>query len=299
MIDAALRRAMARPAGNWYVLGASSTLRPRRPLGRSVAGVELVAWRDTDGRPHVGPGACPHLGAPLCDGSVHGGRLVCRWHGLALAADGRPGWTPYPAYDDGVLLWVRLDRVGGEAPLPAPPVPSRPPVGAAVVAVASVAGRCEPADVVANRLDPWHGSWFHPYSFVNLRVLSAPPPAPNHPEAEDRFVVEVSYRVAGSLGVPVTAEFRCPGPRTVLMTIVSGAGTGSVVETHATPVGPGPDGSPRTAVTEATYAHSGRHAFALARATAPLLRPLIRRASLRLWRDDLTYAERRYAQRNP
>jgi hypothetical protein len=27
-------------------------------------------------------------------------------------------------------------------------------------------GVCEPEDVVANRLDPWYGVWFHPYSFT-------------------------------------------------------------------------------------------------------------------------------------
>src|SRR5262249_39608842 len=109
--------------------------------------------------------------------------------------------------------------------------------------------------------------------------------------------VEVTYRVAGSLGVPVTAEFRCPEPRTVLMTIVAGEGSGTVVETHATPLGPGPDGAPRTAVIEATCAYSARKGFAVARAAAPARRPRIRRAAHRRWRDDLAYAERRYALR--
>lgn len=289
LIDAALARALARPAGNWYVFGASAALPTGRPLGRTVAGVELVAWRGTDGRLCVGPGACPHLGAPLCDGSVHGGRLVCRWHGLSLSPSGRRDWAPYPAHDDGVLLWVRLDEVGGEEPLPFPVVPRRPPLAESVATVASAAGRCEPEDVVANRLDPWHGSWYHPYAFAGLRVISAPPL--DCADADDAFVVDVAYRVAGSLGVPVTAEFRCPGPRTVVMTIVSGEFAGSVVETHATPLAPG-----RTAVIEAVCAHTNRRGFAR---TAPLLRPLIRRASHRLWRDDLAYAERRYSLRNP
>jgi hypothetical protein len=299
VIDAALRRATDRASGNWFVLGASTALRADRPLGATVAGVELVAWRGADGQVHTGPGACPHLGAPLCDAAVADGRLVCRWHGLKLGAAGRADWTPWPAHDDGVLLWVRLDEVGGEPPLPAPVLAPRPPLARSVAAVASMAGRCEPADVLANRLDPWHGSWFHPYSFANLRVLSAPPPdcAEDRADADDRFVVEVAYRVAGSLGVPVIAEFRCPEPRTVLMTIVEGEGTGSVVETHATPLGTGPDGAPRTAVIEATLAYSARPGFAVARAAAPVLRPLIRRAAARLWRDDLAYAERRYALR--
>nr|WP_084216560.1 DUF5914 domain-containing protein [Pseudonocardia spinosispora] len=295
VIDAALRRAEARPSGNWFVLGASSELRPGRALGRGVAGIELVVWRDSEGAPHVGPGACPHLGAPLCDAAVTEGRLLCRWHGLSLDGAGRPGWRPWPAHDDGVLIWVRLDEIGGQDSLPAPVLTTRPPAESSVSAVMTMIGRCEPADVVANRLDPWHGSWFHPYSFANLRVVSAP--GLDCADAEDRFVVQVAYRVGGPLGVPVTAEFSCPEPRTVVMTIVDGDGAGSVVETHATPLGPGRDGIHRTAVVEATVAHSDRPGFTVARALAPALRPLMRRAAARLWRDDLAYAERRYTQR--
>lgn len=291
IIGAALDRALRRPSGNWYVFGASRELRSRHPVGRTVAGTELVAWRDTSGSPRVGPGACPHLGAPLCRSPVVDGRLVCHWHGLALGAGGRPGWRTYPAHDDGVLVWVRLDEVGGEPCLPLPVGSARPPVTDSVVEVATMIGHCEPSDVLANRLDPWHGSWLHPYAFANLKVLSTPTPE------RDRFVVEVAYRVAGRLGVPVTAEFDCPGPRTVVMRIVDGDGAGSVVETHATPLGPGADGAPRTAVIEATIAYSERPGFAVARAARPVLRPLIRRAATRLWRDDIDYAERRYELR--
>ncbi|MFI1436792.1 DUF5914 domain-containing protein [Streptomyces lydicus] len=291
VIDGALKRALARPAGNWFVLGAARGIGAQRAFGRTVAGVEVVAWRAADGRLVAGPGACPHLGAPLARGAVHCGTLRCRWHGLAL--DGAPfaGWEPFPAYDDGVLAWVRLDGVGGEAPLPRPVVPSRPALSGAVTAVHTAVGGCEPEDVVANRLDPWHGAWFHPYSFVDLRVVGAPPES--GAEGPDAFVVDVSFKVAGRAVVPVTAHFTAPGPRTVVMRIADGEGRGSVVETHATPLGPDDRGRPRTAVIEAVVATSDRRGFALARAAAPLLRPLVRAASGRLWRDDLAYAERR------
>ncbi|MBW4718189.1 DUF5914 domain-containing protein [Saccharothrix obliqua] len=291
LIEAAVKRAQAKPSGNWFVVGASREVRRDRPFGRTVAGREVVLWRGADGRLLAGPGACPHLGAPLCDGAVHQGRLVCRWHGLALAGGKFGGWSPYPAHDDGVLAWVRLDEVGGEEPLPEPVRVGRPGRGA-VDAVMTEVGRCEPEDVVANRLDPWHGAWFHPYSFANLRVVGSAT------ETDDRFLVEVTFRLAGRVGVPVVAEFTCPGPRTVVMRIVSGEGEGSVVETHATPLGSGPDGVPRTAVVEATVAHSTRRGFAVARPAAPLLRPVMRWAAARLWRDDLAYAERRYALRS-
>lgn len=294
VIEAALARAAARPSGGWYVLAGSREIRPGRAFGRVVAGREVVAWRDTTGGLHAGAGACPHLGAPLCDAPVHNGRLVCRWHGLALGPEGRPGWRTFPVHDDGVLAWVRLDAES-EAPTPTPPCGPRPPLERSIATVATVVGRCEPQDVVANRLDPWHGAWFHPYSFAALRVLSAPPVDATSPE--DRFLVEVWFMVGRRFGVPVTAEFTAPGPRTVTMRIVDGDGAGSVVETHATPLRPGPDGLPRTAMIEAIVAYSDRSGFAAVRQAAPVLRPLMRYASKRLWRDDMAYAERRYELR--
>jgi hypothetical protein len=297
LINAALARAQQRPSGNWFVLAASGDIRTDRPHSATIAGTEVVAWRDTDRRLTVAPGACPHLGAPLSLATVDCGALVCRWHGLRLTADGRPGWRPFPSHDDGVLVWVRLDRAGGESPSPAPVLPPRPPLANSVTAVTRVEGVCDPADVVANRLDPWHGSWLHPYSFARLEVVHTPPPTAIA-DAEDRFVVSVTFRVAGGLGVPVIAEFSCPEPRTVVMHIVEGEGVGSLVETHATPLSCGPDGRPRTAVTEAVLAYSGRSGFGAALAMRPLLRPLIRRVASRLWRDDLAYAERRYTLRS-
>ena len=79
------------------------------------------------------------------------------------------------------------------------------------------------------------------------------------------------------------------------MHIVEGEGIGSVVKPRH-PVGAGPDGRPRTAVIEAVIAQSDRTGFRYSDA-APLLRPVMRPAAARLWRDDLEYAERRYALR--
>ncbi|MFD7424627.1 DUF5914 domain-containing protein [Streptomyces californicus] len=296
LIAGALKRAQSRPAGNWYVIGASRDLPPGRTLGLTVGSTEIVAWRDGDGRLRAGPGACPHLGAPLRESPVRCGTLVCHWHGLALNGGPFAGWEPYPAFDDGVLLWARLDDVGGETPTERPRVPVRPRRADAVDAVYTGVGRCEPEDVVANRLDPWHGAWFHPYSFVDLAVTDAPDDSAGG--EDDGFLVEVSFKVAGRLVVPVVARFTAPGPRTVVMHIVEGEGAGSVVETHATPLAPDDRGRPRTAVVEALVAASDRRGFAVARAAAPLLRPLMRASAGRLWRDDLAYAERRWELRS-
>jgi hypothetical protein len=295
IIDRALARAQERPTGNWFVFAGSDSI-GRRPVGTSVGGTEIVAWRGTGGMLHVGPAECPHLGADLATGTVDCGALVCPWHGLRLDGGREFGWRPYPAHDDGVLAWVRLDEVGGEPPTEAPLIPTRPEEPR-LHAVTRLVGTCEPADIIANRLDPWHGAWFHPYSFTRLEVLTSPPVAGRVAEAEDRFLVSVTFRL-GRLGVPVIAEFRAPGPRTIVMRIVDGEGAGSVVETHATPVGPGPDRRPRTAVIEAAVAHSDRPRFGSGLRVAPLITPLMRHAATRLWRDDLAYAERRYAVRS-
>ncbi|MFG2386135.1 DUF5914 domain-containing protein [Streptomyces avermitilis] len=305
VIAEALKRAQARPSGNWYVVGATRDVREDRPLARTVAGQEVVVWRNGEGRLVAGPGVCPHLGAPLRDSPVHCGTLMCHWHGLALSGTPFAGWEPLPVHDDGVLVWVRLDEIGGERPLEAPVVPARPALSGAVSAVYVGVGICEPEDVVANRLDPWHGAWFHPYAFVDLTVVvpgelvaSREVVAPGEGETEGEemeggFAIDVSFKIAGRLVVPVRAVFAAPEPRTVVMRIAEGEGRGSVVETHATPLGPDDRGRPRTAVVEAVVASSDRRGFAVARAMAPVLRPLMRAAAGRLWRDDLAYAERR------
>jgi nitrite reductase/ring-hydroxylating ferredoxin subunit len=290
IINAALERSQRRPTGNWFAFAASRDVRARRPFGTTVAGVELVAWRDQHGRLCVGPRSCPHLGADLATAVVHRGALICRWHGLCLNSDTNEfGWTPLPSHDDGVLAWVRLDSVGGEPPLDQPVIPARP-TGDTLEAVARLVGACEPADIIANRLDPWHGSWYHPYSFTRLEVLTTPT------EDADRFLVAVTFRV-GRVGVPTVAEFTSPEARTIVMRILDGEGYGSVVETHATPIGLDSVGRPRTAVIEAVIAHSDRTGFKRARHAAPLISGLMRFAASRLWRDDLAYAERRYQLR--
>ncbi|WP_237534424.1 DUF5914 domain-containing protein [Streptomyces sp. SID3343] len=295
LITAATERALSRPAGNWFVLGATRAVTAGRPFGRTVAGQEVVAWRGSGGELLAGPGACPHLGAPLCDGRVRSGRLICHWHGMPI--DGRPiaGWAPYPTYDDGVLAWVRLDVVGGETPLDRPVLPPRPSPARAIEAVTETTGVCEPQDVLANRLDPWHGGWLHPYSFAALSVVEAPASDGSGP---DRFVVDVSYRLPGrAMVVPTRAVFTAPDRRTVVMRVQDGEGAGSVVETHAVPVGVDDRGRPLTSVVEAVIAVSDRPGFAVGRLLAPALRPLVRRTAARLWRDDLAYAQRRWQLR--
>lgn len=288
-IERALKRSQERDPGGWYVVGASGDVGRDSSIVRTVLGREIVLWRDESGAFVAGPGECPHMGARLDACPVVGSELLCRWHGLAMPAAGDRLWAPYPAHDDGVLLWVRLDTPG-ETPAPAPRVPDRPDAARSLASVIVEPGVCEPKDVIANRLDPWHGAWFHPYAFSHLVV-------DDDASTDDCLVTDVTFRLNRTWGVPVRAEFTCPDARTIAMHITDGEGTGSVVETHATPLGLDRDGHPVTMVTEATIAFSPRPGFALARHAAPLIEPLMRRTQRRLWVDDLAYAERRYTLR--
>ena len=289
-IRRAFEAAMDRDPGGWHVVGASTDLRDDRSLVRTIGGREVVLWRTEDGRVLAGPGSCPHLGALLEDCEVMHSKVYCRWHGLALGERGRNDWRTLPAHDDGVLLWVQLPT-SGEVPAPRPTIAARPPLGQSIATVVAVRGRCEPSDIIANRLDPWHGTWYHPYAFSHLTVDDSA-------SDDHTLTVDVAFRVNRTWGVPVRAEFTCPDARTIVMTIIDGEGEGSVVETHATSLGTDERGVPWTVMTEATIAHSPRKGFAVARAVAGLIRPAVASTVRKLWVDDMAYAERRWLLRS-
>jgi len=276
-IARALKRALGRSHGNWYVVDASRRLRTK-PRRFRIAGEDIVAWR-VNGETLMAPDACPHMGASLAGSCVREGKLVCPWHGLALGKGGHGPWKPYAVHDDGVLTWVRVGDDDAETPKPV--LPPRPDLY--LEGVIRMEARCDPADIIANRLDPWHGAHYHPYSFAALRVIGSD---------DDVLKVRVAKRLVGRLCVETDATFHSPEPRTIVMTIVEGEGKGSVVETHATPIEPG-----LTAVIEATLATSDRKGFRHAMKLRRLIRPFIERSARRLWVDDAAYAERLYARR--
>ena len=134
------------------------------PAARSCCGATATATLV------AGPGACPHLGALMDRCPVLDGTMYCRWHGLAFDPRGRPR-PGAPTAPSTTACWSgsacrrrARSRPSGRR------CPPRPPLGGSVAAVIAEPGVCEPQDVIANRLDPWHGSWFHPYAFSHLVV---------------------------------------------------------------------------------------------------------------------------------
>jgi nitrite reductase/ring-hydroxylating ferredoxin subunit len=303
-IQRALEHALVKPSGGWFVLDATRNLLPTRsvrfgrgknPIHRFVINDrEYVAAIDpTSQQLVVASAVCPHMGAHLGDGTVStDGCFTCPWHGLKLPmsgdirVSGQGSWDRMRAYDDGVLTWIQPNPndVGATD---APILPTRP--DRFFDAVIRRDGTCEPRDVIANRLDPWHGVHFHPYAFASLEVLA---------HCDDFLDLRVGYRVTPKHVMTVEARFDCPEPRTIVMTITGGEGTGSIVETHATPVHPHTsNGGARTTVIEATLATSERPGFAQALKGIAVARPAIRFLANRLWVDDIRYAERLYQRR--
>ena len=73
-IAAALRTSQAQNSGGWFVAGASGDVGRKESVTRTIAGREVVFWRNSTGELVAGPGACPHLGAlldkcPVMDGT--------------------------------------------------------------------------------------------------------------------------------------------------------------------------------------------------------------------------------------
>ena len=275
----ALQIAVGRSGGGWFVVDerrrfgtASNNSGPRR---YRIDDRELVFWHGANGL-MAAPDACPHMGASLAGGCVRQGRLVCPWHGMELGDKPHGAWRTLPLHDDGVLVWVRLDDAG-EAPTELPLLPVRP--ARYIDAVVRLEARCRPEDLLANRLDPWHGVHYHPHTFRRLRVVE---------RLDDEITVRVAFAVLGRLAVEVDARFHCPDPRTIVMTIVAGDGAGSIVETHATPID-----DTRCAVIEATLATSDRPQMKYVLPLARWARPWLERRASRLWVEDVAYAERR------
>ncbi|GAA4399215.1 DUF5914 domain-containing protein [Fodinibacter luteus] len=290
-IDASLAAALRRPTHGWLVAAASADVPAARTLVRTVAGREVVLWRDTDGAVLAGPGACPHLGARLDACDVVKGTVLCRWHGMPLGRHSQPPWATFAAHDDGVLVWVRVGPVEeGVEPTDRPVLATRPPLEESIASVISLAATCEPRDIIANRLDPWHGAWLHPYAFSDLSV-------DDDESTDDRLVLDVAYRLGRTFAVPVRAEFTCPDSHTIVMTITDGEGTGSVVETHATPLTAAGVHPARTVMTEAVVATSERFGFKVARGLSALVTVGMRASATQLWADDLVYASRLYELR--
>ncbi|WP_060483366.1 FAD-dependent oxidoreductase [Pseudomonas sp. NBRC 111119] len=118
-----------------------SDLDDQRPLRVQAGSEELILLRQGD-QVHAFQGTCPHAGAPLDEGRVCDGMLICPWHKAAFAlGDGAvceppalTGLQRYKAWVQDARVWV------DDRPLPKPQPARRSDARCFVVVGAGAAG---------------------------------------------------------------------------------------------------------------------------------------------------------------
>ena len=103
---------------DWTAVAAEADVVSGRLLAASADGVPVLVTRAPDGTSVVLADRCTHRGAPLHEGELRGGCIVCPWHESAFALDGSvvrgPATRPQPAYEvkvvDGQVLARRADE---------------------------------------------------------------------------------------------------------------------------------------------------------------------------------------------
>ena len=105
------------PKNTWYVACTPDEI-AEKPLGRKICGERLVIYRGLEGKVAAVEDFCPHRGAPLSLGTVQDGQLVCGYHGLVMACDGKVASMPgqrvrgfpctrtFPAIERYGFIWV-------------------------------------------------------------------------------------------------------------------------------------------------------------------------------------------------
>jgi phenylpropionate dioxygenase-like ring-hydroxylating dioxygenase large terminal subunit len=104
------------------------------PIRFRILGEDLIAWRDTNGRPAFVANNCPHRGASLFFGRNEEAGLRCVYHGWKFDVDGNCIDMPnepaesdfkskvtalaYPAMDYAGLIWIYMGPRDKQPPLP-------------------------------------------------------------------------------------------------------------------------------------------------------------------------------------
>jgi nitrite reductase/ring-hydroxylating ferredoxin subunit/uncharacterized membrane protein len=87
----------------WKPVLPVASLHNGKPQRVEVDGVGLVLCRTADGQLSAVGEFCPHLAAPMADGWIDRGRIVCPWHGSRFAVESGevlrgPAPAPLPCY---------------------------------------------------------------------------------------------------------------------------------------------------------------------------------------------------------
>lgn len=110
----------------WYAAGTSKELKGNKPIKRIVFDIPIVIWRVSDHEFAALLDRCAHRNAPLSEGRVKDGCIVCPYHGWTFEQNGQCSNIPsegphkeripnhkvekFPTLEQNGLIWVWMGR---------------------------------------------------------------------------------------------------------------------------------------------------------------------------------------------
>lgn len=194
----------------WYVAAWSSELTDRDILGRTLVGTPVVMFRRADGSAAAILDRCPHRFAPLSDGRLEKGQLICGYHGLGFDGAGVcvsnphgpplrslaiPAWPTHEIHK-AIWIWFGDPEKADEKLIPDLSYLTAAPATAFSAGMLTGKGHYEL--FVDNLMDLSHTDYLHPTTLGGGAVTKV---KPDVVEAKDH--IEVTWRANGTPPSPL------------------------------------------------------------------------------------------------
>lgn len=240
----------------WYPVAFAEDL-GERPLARRVLGEDLVLWRSSAEEVAAAIDRCPHRDAPLSEGWLCEGRVVCPYHGWQYGADGVAALVPQtpelgsfpPRFALQSLrstirygvVWVCLD----EPLMGLPDLPDADALGWRWIREFDEEWDAHAARLMENSFDPAHTMFVHRATFGDSQGAAIETPVVQRSPfglamTSDISVVnsEASHRVTGQVSEKTrrSTVTELHGPFLRILKITYPSGRHHQIVTAATPV---------------------------------------------------------------
>lgn len=179
-------RSRSYPLNAWYAVAWDSELR-HELTARTVCGLDIVLYRQTNGEIAAVEDLCPHRLLPLSMGRLEGDRLVCGYHGLTFDPSGRCIHMPaqetlnpslcvraFPAVERHRLIWVWMGNPALSDPRQVPDFHWNDDARLAGEGGTFYGLRCNFRLVIDNLMDLTHETFVHVGSIGQQAITHTP-----------------------------------------------------------------------------------------------------------------------------